>query len=1058
MTDSKTAPTNLQIVTADVTENTHVSAPESTPTLYADDVAPLKKIHNKHAGKGKYLRGKAATDVQQAYQRALSVAPDAVREYLDSRDLDVDDGASDISDASMEVADDDSAPPSPGTGCGSCREALHGTDYKARLSGSLEPAAPNMVAPAVDQIDPATVPVETLFRQLESDTGHPLYRRITYRVVNGQKVPTGEKNTDSPAQIAERRGSGPVLSLAVKHVPQLYVVDVDTKAPCLLKDYLDSQGVGWTETNKGFHYYVRISGMVQYKQQQKVCADESIAVDLLRQNNVWENQDRVFHGTADLVELPWSDLAQYFNVPRMTGKKPPAEKSTAPTAVPPEEKTTESTHAVDESALSVEMNRLLAEEPYSIDKKLTWFVLDINNARARICNRENVCVARLCDKDGGEWLEHRDKNERQSLLMVCRKNKVEATCLGKCKKQTLTKTPGFGDCAALRTILWPGGDDTPESQTDSDVGQIKGLQLQQMLINDIALDFIKENGFEKDAGFVVMPDPRCPYNRVPMVCDDGSGEKQLMDIPMLVSLLENEDPRVGKLCKASPSFRASTVKYLPDNLTQFPTVCRSKLVYGYKDGFLEIGEYLPEDDTFMQTGEQKARPLLRFTPYADLTDDHPLAKTVARVFINTAFNHEWLTMTETDLLERHCKVLKSVLDPSFHPDKTGMTEMWEINGKCEQWYIRDIIVALLGRTLFKLKLCDEWRVMLWMWGESSCGKTTLIDLPLKSLLPKDTTGVIMDNFEETFGLGNLYHLQAVSFPDIKPGCPLKEATFQVMVEGGQTSIAIKNGLAKMPLWDKPLLAGSQHPPTPDIWTDPKQAVTKRTFCAHFDTIPETTNELLGSQMCAAGHLGPTLVLFIRQYCRLKAFVGNRGFTEWAKTLHYIREQHETQRLSNNHLLRFLAQTKGDNSSKEKIWWFEYEEGAQTTIAQLKKSYGAWMDYTEGKKKPDLQGPFTKQNMQGTLNAASDYLGGKLEYYTPSRPNVKQCFYCKQEEPERTTGVCCDSYKQEPKTKWGKKSAKGLTEQACIKNLVMREEDRSGIGGFFANQAGSMCPS
>ena len=519
-------------------------------------MARLKIIHNKHAGRGRHLRGKAATDVQQAYTRALAIAPDAVRAYLAERD--VDDSASDVS---MAITDDDSPPPSPGTGCGPCREDHGGGGWRSRLEARAAPvraaggdvleeetqgehapvpddpvqpaettvpiaqmledagaaeyqrrnetvgriATPEEIAGTVSASTPVspantepesssrTTPITTLFEQLESATGHALYRRITYKIVNGQKVPTGEKNTDSPAEIEARRGSGNILSLALKQMPLLHVVDVDTKALCPLKEYLDSKGAGWTETNKGYHYYVRVTGMIPYKQQQKVCVDESFDVDLLRQNNVWGNDDRVFHGTADIVETPWSDLEQYFNVPRMTGKNSPSEN--APLA----QKTPESTHTIDESALSTEMNRLLAEEPYSIDKKLTWFVLDVNDARARICNRENVCVARLCDKDGGEYLEHRGKNERQSLLMVCRKNKVEATCLGKCKKHTLTKAPGFGDCEALRAILWPG-EETAEAATDDDVGQIKGLQRQQMMINDIALGFIQEHGLEKDAG------------------------------------------------------------------------------------------------------------------------------------------------------------------------------------------------------------------------------------------------------------------------------------------------------------------------------------------------------------------------------------------------------------------------------------------------------------------------------------------------------------------------------------------------------------------------------
>jgi hypothetical protein len=156
MTDTKIASTNLQIATADVTENPHVSAPESTPTLCADDLAPLKKIHNKHAGRGKHLRGKAATDVQQAYQRALSVATDGVREYLSNRAEQVDDAASDISDASMEVADDESPPPSLCTGCGPCRDNQHGANWKERLDGAAPAAGDDSEDPVPSDVTAPT--------------------------------------------------------------------------------------------------------------------------------------------------------------------------------------------------------------------------------------------------------------------------------------------------------------------------------------------------------------------------------------------------------------------------------------------------------------------------------------------------------------------------------------------------------------------------------------------------------------------------------------------------------------------------------------------------------------------------------------------------------------------------------------------------------------------------------------------------------------------------------------------------------------------------------------
>jgi hypothetical protein len=56
--------------------------------------------------------------------------------------------------------------------------------------------------------------------------------------------------------------------------------------------------------------------MINYSQQQKVYCDEGFEVDLIRQNNIWERTDAVFHGS--LGEFGWSKLQAFFNVARMT--------------------------------------------------------------------------------------------------------------------------------------------------------------------------------------------------------------------------------------------------------------------------------------------------------------------------------------------------------------------------------------------------------------------------------------------------------------------------------------------------------------------------------------------------------------------------------------------------------------------------------------------------------------------------------------------------------------------------------------------------------------------
>ena len=56
----------------------------------------------------------------------------------------------------------------------------------------------------------------------------PCARSIDVTVSDsGAKMPKGEKNDMSTAQIQENRGSGNTYSISIKHVPDLYVVDFD---------------------------------------------------------------------------------------------------------------------------------------------------------------------------------------------------------------------------------------------------------------------------------------------------------------------------------------------------------------------------------------------------------------------------------------------------------------------------------------------------------------------------------------------------------------------------------------------------------------------------------------------------------------------------------------------------------------------------------------------------------------------------------------------------------------------------------------------------------------
>lgn len=157
--------------------------------------------------------------------------------------------------------------------------------------------------------------VKTFVEEIENKHNIPCYRKIQVILKDGKKIPKGEKNDLTPEQIEQSRGNGNTYSISVKHIPDLYCIDFDEKdVDCELYSKLNDDCVATTETNKGSHYYLYISNLPKYSQQQKILKVD-IDCDLIKKNNMWETDNRIINGTIKTYE--WDELKHFFNIPKM---------------------------------------------------------------------------------------------------------------------------------------------------------------------------------------------------------------------------------------------------------------------------------------------------------------------------------------------------------------------------------------------------------------------------------------------------------------------------------------------------------------------------------------------------------------------------------------------------------------------------------------------------------------------------------------------------------------------------------------------------------------------
>tara|TARA_R110000737_G_scaffold157324_1_gene185846 strand:+ start:12346 stop:14607 length:2262 start_codon:yes stop_codon:yes gene_type:complete len=168
--------------------------------------------------------------------------------------------------------------------------------------------------------------IEDFFKSIEIKNKLSIYRHINVILnTKGNKIPFGEKNNLTVQDIQSNRGNinHNTLSLSVKHIPDLYVIDFDSKDvhDDPLYEKLKNDCVAFTETKKGSHYYVNIKNITPFSNQQKINIDPLIDMDLIKTNNIWETKGRIVNGT--IKEYDWNDINRFFDVKKMNFKNSP---------------------------------------------------------------------------------------------------------------------------------------------------------------------------------------------------------------------------------------------------------------------------------------------------------------------------------------------------------------------------------------------------------------------------------------------------------------------------------------------------------------------------------------------------------------------------------------------------------------------------------------------------------------------------------------------------------------------------------------------------------------
>ena len=157
-------------------------------------------------------------------------------------------------------------------------------------------------------------------------------------------------------------------------------------------------------------------------------------------------------------------------------------------------------------------------------------------------------------------------------------------------------------------------------------------------------------------------------------------------------------------------------------------------------------------------------------------------------------------------------------------------------------------------------------------------------------------------------------------------------------------------------------------------------------------------------------MGALLCTMVRCYQDLLDHARDTPFIDWNIPM-FVTAREQAQR-QNDHFYRFLTLPKGEVTTKDSIYWCEYDATAATPLPDVKKRFLAWMEFDQ-KKTID----WDDIDIDQSLRKASDQHEGAMSIKEPS--HWWQCNECKRDAElgkDTTAGArCCDWFRDTPGT-------------------------------------------